>query len=98
MQSRMKRAREIQAAIEDILMREWDPIGVREEPEAAGEYDHFVGGVYRLLTRRPTPEEVAQHLLEIEVEQMGGSRADGPKRLLPVARRLLALDIGLQKD
>ena len=32
-------------------MEEWDPIGVSDTPEAADEYDGYIGGIYELLER-----------------------------------------------
>ena len=49
MHSRDKRAREVQNAIREVLIREWDPIHIQDVPEAQDEYDGYVGGVYRLL-------------------------------------------------
>src|SRR5215213_58972 len=86
------RAREIRAAIAAVLLREWDPIGVRNEPGAQDEYDGYVGGVYRLLASGATAEQVAEHLARIEREQMGFERT-AAGALLPVAQRLRALDV-----
>ena len=52
--NRSERAKEIQTAIAHVLMHEWDPIGIRDEPECANEYDGYAGGVYRLLASRAT--------------------------------------------
>ncbi len=91
------RAREIEAAIAAVLLREWDPIGVRHEPGAQDEYDGYVGGVYRLLASGATAEQVADHLARIEREQMGFERTTAGA-LLPVARTLRALDVGLRSS
>jgi hypothetical protein len=42
-------SRENRAKIREILMHEWDPIGVRDAPEAQDEYDAYVGRVYVML-------------------------------------------------
>jgi hypothetical protein len=42
-------SRESRARVREILMREWDPIGVSGVPEAADEYDRYVGTVYVML-------------------------------------------------
>jgi hypothetical protein len=39
-------SRENRARVREILMREWDPIGVAGSPEAADEYDSYVGKVH----------------------------------------------------
>lgn len=89
-----RRAREIQEEIRKVLMECWDPIGVQDVPEAADEYDDYVGGVYRLLANDATAEGIAKHLWDIEVYRMGlASKPGGLERLDPVARRLLAIDV-----
>jgi hypothetical protein len=39
------RGREVMQAIRDVLMRDWDPIGVAAIPEAAEEYDSYIASV-----------------------------------------------------
>ena len=57
--------------IREILLRDWDPIGVASIPEAQDEYDSYVGQVYQLLVAGPSAETVANHLVRIETERMG---------------------------
>ena len=95
-QARLKRGREIQAAIARILLHDWDPIGMRDVPEAQDEYDGYVGGVYRLLASGASPLEVATHLSTIESERMGYTQAK-PSDLLPVAEKLCGLNVRLQE-
>lgn len=45
-------SRRIRTEIRRVLMTVWDPIGVRDEPNAQDEYDSYLGGVFGLLTRR----------------------------------------------
>ena len=53
-------------------MREWDPIGVAGVPEAADEYDSYVGDVYvMLMDQRATQEEIAAYLYDIAANHMG---------------------------
>jgi hypothetical protein len=35
-----------------VLMREWDPIGVADVPEAQDEYDSYISQTYGMLIRR----------------------------------------------
>jgi hypothetical protein len=93
MDQRDKRAREIQDAIREVLMREWDPIHVQDIPEARDEYEAYVGGVYRLLASGASEVSIATHLASVERESMGlYTSADA---LLPVARRLKQIDVRL---
>ena len=71
MNHQARQARGIQEQIRQILLNDWDPIGIRDVPEAQDEYDSYAGGVYRLLADGASPVEVAKHLARIEGEQMG---------------------------
>jgi hypothetical protein len=95
--AKLERAKEIQAAIANLLLREWDPIGVKDEPHAQDEYDHYVGGVYRLLASGASPQEVAEHLCRVKGEWMGYTQAR-PSELLPVAEKLCGLDVRLHEE
>jgi len=88
------RARAVQELIRDILLRDWDPIGINDVPEAQDEYDSYVGGVYRLLASHSSADEIIDHLITIESQTMGLS-PPGRERLRPVANRLLALNVSL---
>lgn len=87
------KARAIQDSIRQILLREWDPIGVRNVAEAQDEYDGYVGGVYRLLANGASAQAVADHLARIQTEGM--ELPAKPEALLPVAVRLQQIDIAL---
>ena len=65
-------SRESRARIRKVLMRQWDPIGVAYVPEAADEYDDYVGKVYvMLMEERATADQIAAYLLKIASEWMG---------------------------
>jgi hypothetical protein len=89
--------REAQPLVAKILLRDWDPIGVRDFPEASDEYDAYVPGIFALLSTHPSVEAVAAHLVAIETDRMGMAPASTSSRL-PVARLLLGLatEIGVQ--
>src|SRR6476469_7792253 len=95
MGSRERRAREIKEAIRLVLLRDWDPIGVRDAPQAQDEYDAYVGGVYRLLASDATVSELAAHLLQIERDSMRLSPRE--KVVVEVASRLKQVDISLDR-
>lgn len=65
------RARALHAAIKDVLLKEWDPIGVQAIPEAQDEYDAYVSAVYSMLVTRKPVSEVFKYLLWLETEPMG---------------------------
>ena len=71
MSPRAKPTGPLRNAIREILLRDWDPIGVQDVPEAQDEYDSYVGGIEGLLHRGASVEEIAAHLAKIEGESMG---------------------------
>ena len=73
-------------------MREWDPIGVRDVPEAQDEYDNYVGEAYVLLMDRgATAEDMDGYLRGVE-DHMGLTQTrDMLDRRQRVAEALIAL-------
>jgi hypothetical protein len=63
-------SREIREKIRHILMSEWDPIGVKEIPEASDEYDLYLGDVYALVVGNAGLSKIAEYLRWVEVERM----------------------------
>jgi hypothetical protein len=65
-------SREARARIREVLMREWDPIGVAGIPEAADEYDSYAAEAYvMLMDQRATAETLADYLFQIATRHMG---------------------------
>ncbi len=89
MSEHLDRARRYHNAIREVLLHEWDPIGVSHVPAAHDEYDSYVGEIYALLIRRSPIQELFDLLWWIETEGMGlcGSYS----RTNKVAERLIAL-------
>ena len=75
-------SREIRRRIRRLLKEQWDPFGVSDTPEAADEYDSYIGDVYELIKRDASASEISAYLCKIEVDQMGMVKADGSP-LLP---------------
>jgi hypothetical protein len=67
-------------------MSEWDPIGVNDTPEAADEYDDYIGPVLDLLNAKASSEQVAGYLREVETQRMSLTDAQG-EPLLPAEKR-----------
>jgi len=95
MDSREARAKEIQRAIGEVLLRNWDPLGVKDVPEAKDEYDSYVGGVYRLIASGASAKQIAEHLVRLETDRLGYPDTD-PKMLIPLANKLLRLNVRLE--
>ena len=71
-------------------MAKRDPIGVSDVPEAADEYDRYIGEVYDLLKSGATDKEIARYLIEIETDRMGLTDKSG-NPLLPAEIRNTAV-------
>jgi hypothetical protein len=71
MSSAIERARTLHEKIKTVLMQDWDPIGVKEIPEAQDEYDSYVPAIYSMLISRKPLHEVLEYLLWLEGEHMG---------------------------
>jgi hypothetical protein len=87
-----KRAQEVMHSIREILMRDWDPIGVDTIPEAADEYDSYIASVYRILVNTQSKDELVAFLYRTETETMGLSPRS-QDHLQEVAGKLLSLDV-----
>jgi len=82
-------------AIRAVLLKEWAPIGVADEPMAQDEYDTYVPMIYRLIVQGVDVESLAVHLERIETEQMG--LRSGGEHNWHVARRLIEVVAGLDQ-
>jgi hypothetical protein len=96
MSERLERARDYHAAIREVLMREWDPIGVADIPEATDEYDSYIGEVYGLLVRREPLHKMVDFLWWVETQHMG--LAGNRRKTEAVAERLLRLPGEIASD
>lgn len=61
----------LQRKVAKTLLKNWDPIGIQDIPEAQDEYDSYAYPVVRLLTSGKSEREVFDHLWRIETEHMG---------------------------
>ena len=57
--------REKLQSIRGILLEQWDPVGVRNEPTAQDEYDRYLPALLRMLESRASSDEVARYLGDI---------------------------------
>ena len=89
-------SRENRARVREVLMQEWDPIGVSGAPGAADEYGAYVGKAYvMLMDERATAETISAYLFEIATNHMGlpnseelGDRSDRAAKTLLAMRPL----------
>jgi len=52
--------------LREILMSEWDPIGVADIPEAQDEYDTYVGQIAERLRKGESGYEIGEYLIWAE--------------------------------
>ncbi len=85
--------RQIMANVRRVLWEQWDPIGVNDEPEAFGEYDRYADGIYDLLMRGASDDEIAKQLHSYETVDMELHRRTNEQRMAVVkALRTIDLD------
>lgn len=60
------------ARVRQILLRDWDSIGVADIPEAADEYDRYADKTYvMLMDNKATADSISAYLYYIASEYMG---------------------------
>lgn len=76
--------------IDRILMQDWYPIMVKDEPRAYDEYTMYCLEVHEIAKATGSVEAVAEHLLRIEQDRMG---MDGRpvESVLPAAQKIVKL-------
>jgi hypothetical protein len=79
--------------IRDVLMKDWDPIGIRDEPGAANEYDNYIPKIYQLLIFHASVSQIQDYLFEIVDERMGMSPPATHENMRPTAEALKELGL-----
>jgi len=75
--------------VKRVLLMDWDPIGIKNIPDAMTEYDGYAPGIYQLLGESRSVEEIYAHLRWIVVDRMGLD--DNEVHTMAVARLLVSL-------
>jgi len=57
--------------VKRVLLVDWDPIGIKNLPDAMTEYDGYAPGIYQLLMTSRSADEMYEHLRWIVVDRMG---------------------------
>lgn len=79
----------LDSAVKQILLKEWDPIGVGDVPEAQDEYDSYVSAISRMIRDGKAVDELYAHLRWIECERIGLDGDEAHTR--NIANRLVKL-------
>lgn len=82
-------ARALYMRIRDVLLKEWDPIGIQAFTEAQDEYDEYVPTIRSMLISRKPISDVLEYLLWVESQHMG--LAPDKQRTQVIAERLIKL-------
>jgi hypothetical protein len=64
---------ESRALIREILMRDWDPIRLKNIPGSPeNEYDRYIDDIYTLVVdRHASQEKISAYLLDVQSRRMG---------------------------
>ena len=88
-------SRRIRDEIGHVLLEVWDPIGVKDEPNAQDEYDGYVGEIFGLLSGGATDQQLTDRLLYFVNDRMGLSATAA--HMLPTIRALRAIKLPERK-
>jgi hypothetical protein len=77
-------------AVQEVLFREWDPIGVNDNELCRNEYDSYAPTISRWLRDGVDECKLARHLSQLQRVSMGMSVIDEELHHR-VARRLIGL-------
>jgi hypothetical protein len=77
-------------AVREVLLREWDPLGVADNPACFDEYDRYARTICRYLKEGVDAFRLTAYLAQVQTVGMGLSRTD-EERDKRVAQQLLAL-------
>ena len=62
---------ELYKRIDEILWRDWDPIGVSDSEAARDEYHSYLPKVFRMALEDASQQEIAKYLFLNETKSMG---------------------------
>jgi len=60
----------IEQSIGQLLLEQWDPLGVHDEPDRKYEYTPYAHELYTLLARGASDVQITRHLHRIEIEEL----------------------------
>lgn len=78
---------QLDETIRNTLLRNWDPIGVRDNPDASYEYDSYIPTIAEMLIADADQYALGRHLTKLEHSSMG--LPGNPPRCDRAARALL---------
>jgi hypothetical protein len=80
----------LKQTVRAILLKDWDPIGVAGVPQAADEYDRYVGHLAQMVVAGSSISDLSEHLVRIEVDDMGLRGNHDPARSVAAKLKSIA--------
>lgn len=62
---------ELYQGIDEILWKDWDPIGIHGDTDARDEYYSYLPTVFNMALNNASTNEIAQYLHKVADESMG---------------------------
>ena len=90
--SERAKLRQLMEAVREIVRRDWDPLGVADNPSCYDEYDSYAATAARYVWERVDKHKLAAYLGQVQEVSMGLSQVNAGHDM-SVAQRLLALPI-----
>lgn len=81
----------IEEAVNTILLNNWDPIAINDEPNAQDEYISYAAQIAGMLYRGTTEEDLTKYLEYVVVELMGLKSIESESRA--IAKMILKLPV-----
>jgi hypothetical protein len=79
--------------IRQVLINDWDPIGIHNEPNALDEYDGYISEIYRRLVDGESVAELQAYLFSVVSDRMGMSAPATLEDMSPAAEALKRIGI-----
>lgn len=61
----------IDPRIEAILLKQWDPIGINNDPAAVSEYYTYASQIYGMIKNGKSEKDIAEYLIRVTEEDLG---------------------------
>ena len=81
----------IEAEIGTLLLEQWDPLGMREQPEPRAGYLNYAHEVYKLLSMGASDTQVGRRLHQAESAELQHPEL-ATRDLTPLLRALRAIE------
>jgi hypothetical protein len=84
----------IEQSIGQLLLEQWDPLGVHDDVDRKHEYTPYAHELYTLLARGASDVQITRHLHRIELEELHRPELT-TRDLTPLIRDLRSMESSL---